>query len=251
MNTVFLFAHQDDEYGVFPALHEHRRRGDAVHCVYLTDGGPQAQRRCRESLAVLAELDIAAEHVHVPGCQYSCKDGRLYEQYADCCRWLVRLLAELAPVGTVYIPAWEGGHPDHDTVHAAAVVAACRQKKSVSRIRQFSLYNGYRCSGLLFRAMLPLPCNGPVLHTPLPLALRLRCIRLCLRYPSQWKTWLGLFFPVALRYLFTGTQQTQAVLSQRRDRPHAGQLYYERRGFCTWETLSAALTTNPFEVHHE
>lgn len=250
MNTLFLFAHQDDEYGVFAKLHEHCRRGDAVHCAYLTDGGPLAPRRCRESLAVLADLGVATAHVHFPGCDGSWRDGRLYEHYADCCRWLARLLAGLAPVGDVYVPAWEGGHQDHDTVHAAAVAAVARMEQP-ARLWQFPLYNGYRCSLPLFRTMLPLPGNGPVRRDPIPPALRPRYARLCLRYPSQWKTWLGLFIPVALRYLVTGAQQTQAVPPQRRGRPHEGPMLYERRGSCTWETLSAALDTDPFEVRHE
>ena len=35
----------EHEYGVYAKIHEHCLCGDAVHCAYLTNGGPQAQRR--------------------------------------------------------------------------------------------------------------------------------------------------------------------------------------------------------------
>lgn len=250
MNTLFCFAHQDDEYGIFARLHWHCRRGDRVYCAYLTDGGALRQRRRQESLAVLASLGVVQERVSFPGIEYAWQDGHLHAHYADCCRWLAALMDTLEPLGCVYLPAWEGGHPDHDTVHAAAVTVL-RQRPRPLPVWQFPLYNGYRCRGPLFRTMLPLPGNGPVVRMPMPLGLRLFYTRLCLRYPSQWKTWLGLFLPVALRYMLTGVQQMQAVPLRRRSRPHPGRLYYERRAFCTWETLKAALEIDPFEVHHD
>jgi LmbE family N-acetylglucosaminyl deacetylase len=34
--ALFLFAHQDDEFGVFHVIDECRRRGQRVVCAYLT-----------------------------------------------------------------------------------------------------------------------------------------------------------------------------------------------------------------------
>lgn len=249
MTTVFLFAHQDDEYGIYPKIHEHCLCGDAVYCAYLTDGGPQAHRRSQESRAVLGSLGVAPGRVLFPGCDRSWSDGHLHEHFADCCRWLASLLAKLAPVGDVYVPAWEGGHQDHDTVHAAAATTV-HHAGAHSRLWQFPLYNGHRTRWPLFRTMAPLAGNGPVLRTPIRPALRLRYTRLCLSYPSQRKTWLGLFLPVALHYLAAGTQQLQVVPHLRLERPHKGMLLYEQRGFCTWDTLQTALQADPLEVHH-
>ncbi|MBO4300743.1 MAG: PIG-L family deacetylase [Desulfovibrio sp.] len=249
MKAVFLFAHQDDEYGIFACLHDHCLQGDTVSCVYLTDGGSLAQIRKRETLAVLTDLGVRSWQVSFPGMDYGWHDGNLHRHYVDCCRWLVASLGSMAPQH-VYVPAWEGGHPDHDTVHAAAV--ACAQHLNASfRLWQFPLYNGYGCSGPMFRTMLPLSANGSVLRHAISLRLRLYYTSLCLRYPSQWKSWLGLFLPVALRYVFGGKQLLQEVPLSQHGKPHAGRLYYERRGFCTWESLKAALQTNPFEVNHE
>ncbi|MCR5256672.1 MAG: PIG-L family deacetylase [Desulfovibrio sp.] len=249
MNTLFLFAHQDDEYGIYAKINEHCLCGDAVHCVYLTDGGPQAQRRCQESQDVLGSLGVAPSRVLFPGYDHAWRDGLLHESYADCCRWLANLLAELAPVGDVYAPAWEGGHQDHDTVHAVAA-ATIHHKGAHSRLWQFPLYNGHRTRWPLFRTMVPLTDNGPVLRTPIQPALRLRYTRLCLSYSSQRTTWLGLFFPVALQYIVAGAQQLQSVPHLRLERPHKGKLLYEQRGFCSWDAVRTALQEDPFEVHH-
>ncbi|MFS2137378.1 hypothetical protein ACCD07_15375, partial [Duganella sp. Dugasp56] len=59
-----------------------------------------------------------------------------------------------------------------------------------------------------------------------------------LRYPSQWRTWLGLFPFVLWHYLRHGSQQLQPVALTRLDqRPHAGPLYYEQRRFYTYEEM--------------
>ncbi|HAK90971.1 MAG TPA: PIG-L family deacetylase, partial [Massilia timonae] len=36
--ALFLFAHQDDEFGVFERIATLRRQGVRVACAYLTDG---------------------------------------------------------------------------------------------------------------------------------------------------------------------------------------------------------------------
>jgi hypothetical protein len=64
-------------------------------------------------------------------------------------------------------------------------------------------------------------------------------------YPSQAKTWLGLFPFVALAMLLRGRQSMQAVQVERvRQRPHTGKLYYEKRGFLAYETLAQAIATH-------
>ena len=99
-----------------------------------------------------------------------------------------------------------------------------------------------RCPGPLFRVLAPLAANGPVESFAIPLSRRLAYLRLCLRYPSQWKTWVGLFPFVLLHYAIDGRQALQPVRLDRIDeRPHAGTLYYEARNFCRWERMQDRL----------
>jgi hypothetical protein len=55
-------------------------------------------------------------------------------------------------------------------------------------------------------------------------------------------TWLGLFPFVAFHYLVNGKQQLQPVSLERIScRPHEDALYYEKRGFFTWEKMVVCL----------
>jgi hypothetical protein len=83
-----------------------------------------------------------------------------------------------------------------------------------------------------------LPENGEVETVKIQLFNRLRFIGLCLSYPSQVKTWIGLFPFFLFHYFFFGTQALQKVSLERlNNRPHAGSLYYERRKFSSWEMV--------------
>ena len=59
--SLFIFAHQDDESGVFWELHRLVSRGENVIVVYLTSGdvsgGPSSIRDC-ESISVLKKLGV-------------------------------------------------------------------------------------------------------------------------------------------------------------------------------------------------
>lgn len=242
--ALFLFAHQDDEFGVFHKIVDERQKGHRVCCAYLTDGGfggVSPQRRNRESLFVLQRLDVQEQDVYFAGHALSIPDGQLYEHLESAADWIGEWLASFSSVVSICVPAWEGGHPDHDALHAITVSIA-KARGMLGCVRQFPLYNGYGCIGPLFRVLAPLPMNGVAEEMTIPWIQRLYFLRYCLRYPSQAKTWLGIFPFVVFHYLFRGKQALQPVSSERiRHRPHNDALYYERRGFFTWEKMDACL----------
>ncbi|WP_426075815.1 PIG-L deacetylase family protein [Janthinobacterium sp. PSPC3-1] len=242
--ALFLFAHQDDEFGVFQRIVDELQRGRRVICMYLTSGvpaGADPARRNAESLAVLHGLGVAPADICFAGHVLAIPDGALQEHVATAATWLSAETAAWHDLAVVYLLAWEGGHPDHDVLHAIGlqVFGARRQ---VPVLRQFALYNGNRCPWQFFRVLSPLALNGAVETTTIPWQQRLRFLRLCLRYPSQRMTWIGLLPFVLLHYLFDGRQALQPVAAERvLQRPHAGPLYYEKRGFSTWQTVQARL----------
>ena len=242
--ALFLFAHQDDEFGVFARIAECRRQGLRLACAYLTDGqtaGATAERRNRESLAVLARLGVAREDVRFAGQELGIGDARLPLHLDSAASWIDGWIAGAGQVDSLHVTAWEGGHHDHDALHALAVGAASRHGL-LARTWQYSLYQAAGLPGPLFRVLAPLPQNGPVSARKLPWGERLNYLRLCLSYPSQRNTWLGLFPCVLLHYLLHGVQTLQPVDPLRlRERPHAGPLYYEKRKFFTWDTMNEAL----------
>jgi LmbE family N-acetylglucosaminyl deacetylase len=238
--SVFLFAHQDDEYGVFRQIVDERARGRRVICAYLTSGvraGGDPAARNQESLDVLGRLGVAAQDVVFAGAALQIADGALSEALPLAADWLKPWLTEFQHLETVYIPAWEGGHPDHDALHAVAA-RICLELERQARIWQFSLYNAYRRPWLLFRVLSPLPANGDVIRLPIAWRERVSYLRHMLRYPTQRKTWIGLFPFVLAHYFINGRQDLQPIdLSRLHERPHQGRLYYEKRGFSTWPIM--------------
>lgn len=78
--ALFLFAHQDDECGIFQIIANELREGNHVYCAYLTDGdfnGVSPQRRNRESLNVLMKLGVQHQNVYFTGQELAILPERL------------------------------------------------------------------------------------------------------------------------------------------------------------------------------
>jgi len=242
-SSVFLMAHQDDEFGVFSRIEREVRAGQWVRCIYVTDGAATANsdRRDDESRVVLQKLGVAKNDILFLGGQLSIGDGQLYRHVEVFADWFDRFLDDHTTLQNCFVPAWEGGHPDHDLLHAVAVELLAA-RGNLPKVWQYSLYNGQNCFGPFFRALSPLCENGLIDRQPIAWRARLRYVRLCLSYPSQWRSWLGLFPFVGGHYLCCGVQQLQQVSIDRLVQPpHQRPLYYERRNFLDWPTLRDAL----------
>ncbi|MDB5582200.1 MAG: hypothetical protein JWR80_7376 [Bradyrhizobium sp.] len=237
MTQLFLFPHQDDEFGVFHLLDEQARQGHRPICIFLTDGvagRATARQRNAESLQVLARSGIAPSSIHFLGTDLAVGDQSLVDHLDR----LFDAVSEIAlgnSVSSIHVPAWEGGHPDHD----ATVLLGRALAGSIDLpggLWQFPLYNAYQTGLVPFRVLLPLPSNGPCSTFSVPRGARLAHLRRCLMYPSQWKTWAALLPVVSWQYLRSPEQVLQPVLDERlSERPHAGALLYERRGWTSWD----------------
>lgn len=241
-SVAFLLPHQDDEFGVFFAIEQAKRRGARPVCMYLTDGSfgrNDPERRNAESRAVLTRLGVAADDIHFVGTHAGFRDGLLYTRLDDALRAVAAVLDKTPRIRALYFPSWEGGHQDHDATHLiGAVYAAKRGLLGVAR--QFGLYRA-ATNPLGLTLFAPLAENGPVASELIPWADRRRYLRLALAYPSQRKVWAVLFPMMAYAYCTKGTQETQGVsLARIATRPHPGPLLYERRGRARYEDFSAA-----------
>jgi N-acetylglucosamine malate deacetylase 1 len=239
--ALFVLAHPDDEFFCTAFLSDEILAGSEVHCAYLTDGaygGQSAQRRIDETLSVLARYGVNSTRVHFIGAERGVADGALAQQMSAAWQAL-RSAVPRAPT-RIYTTAWEGGHQDHDACHAVALRMA--KECGCSDVRQFALYNGYGTRHL-FRVMTPMPGNGPSELRYVSLREIARMLMNAFAYPSQWKTWLGLF-PFAawhlLRMRSIGWQRTSDVRIA--ERPHAGPLLYERRGRARYEDTHAFIS---------
>lgn len=235
---LFLFAHQDDEFGVFDVIDSLIRRGETVVIAYLTSGslsGMPTPIRDAESIAVLEKLGVAKQNIHFLGSKRKIPDGKLSCYLEDAFQATLHLIDKIGTPKRLYFLAWEGGHQDHDAIHLIGL-AIGRQLSILDRSFQFPLYTGAGLPSIFFKLFSPLPQNGPVTESRIKWSNRFRFIAFCFTYRSQKKTWLGLFPFFLFHYLFIGTEMLQPVLLSRfREPPHSNKLLYERRGFYTYE----------------
>lgn len=237
---VFLFAHQDDEFGAYASIHNALRLGKRVLCIFFTDGtfnGQSSTRRNKESMRVLTRLGVPEENIHFLGGLFSIPDGRLHKYLDPAFSASVEILKASGQIDRLHILAWEGGHQDHDSVHVIGVALAV-VLNVVERTVQFSLYNGAALHGPFFRVFAPLPDNGEVTRSKVPWADRLKYLRYCTWYRSQVKSWVGLFPFVLWHYLVSGEHRQQPINVRRlNESPHSGRPLYERRGFLSQQEL--------------
>lgn len=238
--AVFLFAHQDDECFALRLIAKEVEAEREVWCIYFTDGGVKCSQRNVESLRVLVGMGVSDARIVFAGERLGIRDGKLLSSLSVCESGLREILSTLPSVGAVYVPAWEGGHPDHDGLHFVAATVI-EKAGMFDRLFQFSLYNAYGLRKPFFRVMSPLEENGDVLKVAIPFSQRWRHAGNCFRYPTQWISWFDLFPLAAFSYL-AGRQYFQAARTGRLgSRPHEGPLYYETRGLADWDTVEKAL----------
>jgi LmbE family N-acetylglucosaminyl deacetylase len=240
---LFLLPHQDDEFGVFHVLEDVISRGHRPVCVFLTEGSFRGRpgRRDDESRRVLLELGVDPQDIHFLGTRLTVPDGDLASHLNVLFDHVNDLVAPIGPLAAIYVPAWEGGHQDHDAAHALGVGFAAHHDQ-LAALRQFPLYNADRCRFWPYRVLSPVTNNGIPEATLVPISRRFRYLRLCLRYRSQAKTFLGLLPFIAAHYALRGVHQLQPVDPLRlRERPHEGPLLYERRNRARFEDLKIFL----------
>ena len=179
--AVFVLAHHDDEVLCAGHLLRAMASGRLIRILWATAGGlAPAGRRVLEGARVRRLLGLAPEAV---------RDLRLPDQgavfhVASIVGAAESLLDAALAHGdseppAVYVPAYEGGHPDHDAVNLAVAVLRSRRPEIVAR--ELPLYRRGR-AGLSVQA--PQPAAGtsqaPFYALPLDadaLALRRRLAR--------------------------------------------------------------------------
>jgi LmbE family N-acetylglucosaminyl deacetylase len=129
-SILFLLAHHDDEVFCAARIERARRQGRRIRLLWATAGGfaPAARRR-REGRAVAHLLGLAAdEHLSLGLPDQGAIDH--LPQIAEALRSLME------GVAGVCVPAYEGGHPDHDAVN----LVAARVCAGGPPVEEFSLY---------------------------------------------------------------------------------------------------------------
>lgn len=129
--TLVLAAHPDDEAACSGVLLQ-RVREPAV--AFLTDGAPQEKyfwenygSRERYAMTRRAEAHTALGVIGVERAYFcqSIRDQELFRHLGEAQAWLDSVVEEFRPEALV-APAFEGGHPDHDSCNLLAFVCGAR-----------------------------------------------------------------------------------------------------------------------------
>lgn len=241
MTILYLFAHFDDEYAALPLLLARARAGVEQRLVYIADYASPAlaERRFSETRRLLERIGLAGDRARHAGRGAGVLDGALHRALPAAEAVLREAAEGLDDVERLVVPAWEGGHPDHDSLAYLGVRLSAAA--GGVPIDQVSLYHGRGLPGRLFRAASPLPENGPaekVTMTAGDWALYAGAVR-C--FPSQWRTWAGLWPAMFATFAATGYRYQRLAPERVRERPHAGPLLYERMYKVPYAEVRAAL----------
>jgi LmbE family N-acetylglucosaminyl deacetylase len=238
MTVLYILAHFDDEYCAWPLVRAAAREGRRQRFLYVADyRTPElAARRFAETRRFLVHLGVdPTEAVHV-GAGAGALDGRVYAA-VDAAYAAVRSAAP-EDIEKIVCPAWEGGHMDHDM--CALFAATLAAERGDPPIETISLYNGPRLPGPLFHGAAPLPENGPVRPVRLSLGEWLAWMAAVRFFPSQAKTWAGLWPAMFWSYARHGFGVQTLRPDRPLERPHEGSLFYERMFRVPYAAVRAA-----------
>jgi len=221
---LFLFAHQDDEVFVAPRIAYECKRNATPYVVYFTDG---MITRDAESRTVLRRLGVAEDQIFFLGTEAHIPDGKLVDHLQECFEHLLDKIGGNR-FDEIYMPAWEGGHQDHDAVFLIGLALAKRLGLE-KNLWQFYLYNGFRTRGRFFRVFHPLPNRPARRERKLTISESLGVIKAILNFKSQRTTWVGLLPQSLIHLFFMRTEVFHLATSEQLRRPaHEGALLYER-----------------------
>lgn len=228
MAVVYVFAHFDDEYCALPLIRQRAREGLDQWFLYVADYATSALARTRygETRALLRRLGIDGSRLVHVGAQTGALDGQVHRRLDAAFAALETAVRGIGPVERFVATAWEGGHMDHDM--CAMMATRLAQERGLPPVEQISLYNGKGLGGPLFHGASPLAENGPVTKVRSSAADWAAWMAEVRFFPSQTKTWLGLWPAMFYTYAKQGFGYQQLHPSRLRERPHAGSLFYER-----------------------
>lgn len=220
--VLFLFAHHDDEFFIAVTMRRLAAARLPAAAVWLTRGGLHGDRREAESRRAMELIGVD------PSRQFFMRlpDGHALDSLDDIVARLAWLLRRLKPA-SVFTPAFEGGHPDHDTAQLAAAVAIRRMTLQPA-LYEFPLYN--RAGARLLRVGRFIPGTTEVRQTPLKMNDRLLKRRVAGTFQSQ----RAIIWPLTglrggpMMVHLKGEPYRRVPLN--RDytvRPHPGRLAYE------------------------
>jgi LmbE family N-acetylglucosaminyl deacetylase len=227
-HVVFLLAHPDDELLMSGLIHFLVVSCIPVRLAWLTSGDLFGKGALREKeLAVAADLlRIGSDRRYLFRLPDMGLTSRLRDAM-DC----VEMLIDRARPTHVFVPAYEGGHPDHDALNFVAYTVWRRRDRSF-RLLEFPLYNGTGPFFFLWLRVNSFPPGTKNIEKHIlnakEIALKSQLIKI---YSSQPRSMLPIKLTHELRRITRSCMEPYAQVPDNRNyqiRPHPGPLFYER-----------------------
>jgi len=233
MRVIYILSHHDDELGAWPLIARFNAMGSRQTFIFMTacGDGDTPIRRQQETMRALAACGLSNPECLFVGYDHDIPTYYLHEHLPRA-RALLREAVSSDEQLTIVTHAWEGGHVDHDMCFALSCWLL-PQLGPQTDFLQFSLYNMRGLRWPVYRAVRPIPENGPVIAERLSAKSWLRYLQAARYYPSQWRVLLTLWPSMLATFALQGGYRYQAGRPDRvRERPHQGPLMYEqvRRG---------------------
>jgi LmbE family N-acetylglucosaminyl deacetylase len=135
---LFLFAHPDDDVFIAGTMKLLLDSGAEIHCVWATSGDYFGLEKKREEQLsdAMKILGVPDDHLHL----LRFPDLGLVAKMDEAADAVASVLSEIKP-DVIFATAFEGGHPDHDSVNFLAYESSARSGIS-PRLFEFPLYNG-------------------------------------------------------------------------------------------------------------
>jgi len=237
-NIIYLFAHQDDEFGVFIDIYKNIKIHN-IYIFYLTNGDTKIIEksklsvRDRESIKVLTKLGVKKKNIIFLGKKLGVTCNQLYLNLDKVYNKLAKNLKKIGNISRLTTHSWEGGHEDHDACNLIGRKVALKNKILTNSF-EFYLYNSNNTRLIYFRVFNPLTKNGKKIKSKL--LERFLFISLLFAYKSQYKIWIGLYPFIIFHYLFNGYNFLSKLQKTfKLTKPHKGKLLYEKRKFCKFK----------------
>ena len=244
-STLILLPHHDDEFFLGLHLKTIARSSKTVFLIYLTRDFLGNSLRSDETKKYLARAGITNAQIISLGAECGCFDGQLHLCLPAVYALLLPLFLEIRPE-TVIVPAWEGGHHDHDAAHYLGAILR-RSLLPLSKFYQFGLYSGQNLFGPMFRISGFRRANDQLAYLIEEGSYfrRLQHALCVVSFKSQWRTFIGLWPPFLINRLL-GRRMFLSEVGHDLNYfvpPHSGKLFYERRFNIPWLTFLEMLKT--------
>ena len=246
-NSIFIFSHQDDEFGVFEPIRNAIKQSHNVIIYYMTNGKINKSipknilyHRDLESLKVLKKIGVKKKNVIFFGRINNIETCCLYKKLEYAYKILSKKIIKTQGKKIIYTHALEGGNEDHDACYAI-VKKLINNLKDIQLAFQFPLYNSNN-SLFYYQVQKIIISNGKLIKIKTKFFNRIRYISYLFYYKSQLRTWIGLYPFIVFNLLFRDYYCLQKIDKNLNIRkPHNGKLLYEKFKRCSFSDIQNQL----------